>query len=267
MTHEEIVDLAPQYVLGELDEVTRARVAAHLKTCDACRGEVRAQAEVLDALGRGVPAVDPPAHLRERIMKVAPQTPQQRPNVSPSVVPARRTAPWLVAVAASLVAAVATWQAWNSGREVTRLRDDLAASRATAAAGDAARADLLRQVADNDRLASVLRSADVMRFDLAGLAPAPAARARAFVNPRDAMVLTAEGLPALPANMIYQIWAIVGATPISLGTIAPDATGHAHGMMVLPATLGRPDVVAVTIEPSPGVPSPTGAMYLKSSPQ
>jgi len=260
MTHEEIVDLAPQYVLGALDEVTRARVVSHLKECDDCRAEVRAQARVLDAMGRGVPQVDPSPQLRDRIMTI-PQWTRQAPSRGSTLT---MRGPWLVAIAASLVAVVALGQAWRTGREVARLRDEVADLRRGAAVNDAARTALVRQVDDANRLAGVLQSASVLRFDLGGLAPSPSARGRAFFNPRDAMVITADGLPALPADKIYQLWAIVGSTPISIGTFAPDATGHAHGLMPLPANLGRPDVVAVTIEPAPGVPSPTGAMYLKS---
>jgi anti-sigma-K factor RskA len=260
--HPEIVDLAPQYVLGELDEASRARMATHLETCADCVAEVRAQARVLDALGRSVPQVDPPAQLRDRVMAIAGRS---RTDVAVAGGPsATARVPWLAAIAASLVAIMALGQAWNAGREVARLRDEVADLRRAASVNDAARTALLQRAGDAERLAGVLQSADVLRFDLTGLAPAPSARARAFVNPRDAMVITADGLPALPADKIYQLWAIVGSTPISIGTFAPDASGHAQGVMSLPRDLARPDVVAVTLEPAPGVPSPTGAMYLKS---
>ena len=52
MTHEEVHALASEYVLGLVDDVTRARVAAHLATCQACVEEVRQISQAMDALGR-----------------------------------------------------------------------------------------------------------------------------------------------------------------------------------------------------------------------
>ena len=55
MNHDEVHALASEYVLGLADEVTRARVAAHLASCPACVDEVRQVAQAMDALGRSVP--------------------------------------------------------------------------------------------------------------------------------------------------------------------------------------------------------------------
>ena len=41
MTHQDVYEWAPEYVLGSLDAVTRARVLAHLSGCPACSAEDR----------------------------------------------------------------------------------------------------------------------------------------------------------------------------------------------------------------------------------
>ena len=50
MTHQGVNELAPEYVLGSLDEMTRARILAHLSGCPACRAEVAAVSQTFDAM-------------------------------------------------------------------------------------------------------------------------------------------------------------------------------------------------------------------------
>ena len=128
MTHEDVQALASEYVLGVLDDVTRTRVATHLTSCPACAEELRQVAQTLDALGRSVPEVEPPASLRDRITAIPSRVPQISavatvPAPIPAVVsrPASRPAPWFAAIAASLVAAVALWQAVGARAEIQRL--------------------------------------------------------------------------------------------------------------------------------------------------
>ena len=82
MTHDEVHALASEYVLGVLDDVTRARVVAHLATCPACVEELREVLKAMDALGRSVPEVEPPASLRERIATI-PASVHQLPAAAP----------------------------------------------------------------------------------------------------------------------------------------------------------------------------------------
>jgi putative zinc finger protein len=59
------------YALGALPQIDRARVAAHLSECPACREQARAIDEVVQELPETLPAREAPRHLRERILASA----------------------------------------------------------------------------------------------------------------------------------------------------------------------------------------------------
>jgi len=276
MTHDDVHALASEYVLGQLDEVTRARVAAHLGSCPACADELRQVAQALDAVGRSVPEVDPPASLRDRVAGIPARVPQLAaapPNAPDNSQLARRSSggakvgavPWFAAVAASLIAAVATWQALSARAEVQRLKQELVDMQVRAGDAQVARATLQQQVDEFAKVAEVLRSSDVVYYALAGSGGAAGAHARAYVTHKNGMVFTAEGLPALPAGRVYQLWVIVAAKPVSVGTFSPDANGRVQAVMATPDIAAMPATVAVTLEPTGGLPQPSTTPILVGS--
>jgi hypothetical protein len=66
-----VTDELELYALGALAPSDRARVAAHLSECPACREQARAIEEVVEALPETVPAREAPGQLRERILASA----------------------------------------------------------------------------------------------------------------------------------------------------------------------------------------------------
>jgi anti-sigma-K factor RskA len=265
MTHKDVCDLAPEYVLGTLDDVTRARVLAHLSGCPACRGEMAAVSQTFDAIGRSVPEVEPPAGLRARVLAIPaaePQTPAAAPVVLAATPVAR--SPWsvLVRLAAAVTLAVALWQWVAARQEVAVLQQRVAELQVQAGALLVARASLEKQVQTVMHQTQVLRASDMVPYSLSASEHALGAHARAYVSPTDGLVFTAEGLPALPAGKVYQLWVIVNAKPVSVGVFTPDATGRVHEVMATPAIPAMPAVVAVTLEPLGGLPQPSGAIYL-----
>ena len=92
----------------------------------------------------------------------------------------------------------------------------------------------------------------------------PGASARLYVaeDGRRAELAIA-GLPPLPPGRVYQLWfARPGAPPISGGVFHVDARGEALAVVVIPVALEPARAVAVTEEPAPGSPAPTGAHLL-----
>lgn len=234
MTHHDVHALAPEYVLGTLDAASRDGVLAHLAECPACRAEVAAVSQVCDAIGRSVTPVDPPAALRDRILAipgaVAPTTAVPQAPMFSQV--------RLWQAAAAVLAAVALWQSTASRQEIAELQQRLAHE------------------------TQVLRAGDLITYSLQAHEPARGAHARAWVSHKDGMVFTAEGLPTLPPGMVYQLWVIVDAEPVSVGTFTPDAAGRVHAVMDTPPIAVMPARVAVTLEPAGGRPAPSGAVYL-----
>ena len=86
MTHNELQDLLPLYVLGGLDPEAAAEVERHLaETCDACSTEVRVWQEVLGLIPFGLTPPGPSPAVKERLMmrvrrdaKVVPLKPHRR---------------------------------------------------------------------------------------------------------------------------------------------------------------------------------------------
>ena len=70
-------------------------------------------------------------------------------------------------------------------------------------------------------------------------------------------VIIAEDVPALAQDQTYQLWAIEGGEPRSLGLMRPDATGV--GTMVVPYDADAADALAITVEPAGGSDAPTTA--------
>ncbi len=265
MTHDELRELTGGYALGILSETERREFEAHVSTCPACAQELRALTEVTDALAYAVPQVDPPAALRARVLRAAAGESDARAiaGVKPRAGSALPT--WL-AVAASLAAiglglyAVTLRQ--RIGDLETRLR--VATSRAAAFQNEVA---VFRTKADiAGRTNAILAASDVRRIELAGQKGAPGAAGRAFWSPSLGLVFTAANLPTLPTGTVYQLWVIPPGSkvPIDAGVLDPDAEGRVI-TLVAPAASADVGTVAVTLEPSPGVPTPTGAFALLGS--
>ena len=97
-----VTDELELYSLGALPPVDRARVAAHLVECPACREQARAIDEVVQELPETLPDREAPGRLRERILASA------RADLASARAPVRDT-PWvarLIRPAAGLAAAL-----------------------------------------------------------------------------------------------------------------------------------------------------------------
>ena len=259
MTSDEIRELAAVYALGGLDGEDRERFEALLRDADpeAISALRDFQGTVLELAGAAT--VSPPAGakqaLLERIGRPA------RAHVSPSISaagPARAASPrrswwpavWAAAMAAGIAAiAVGLSLTATYERRLERLAAETRALRAEA-----------------DRLHGLLapvRDPGSQIVTLAGLEPAPSARARMIWNaPKGGLLVTA-GLPPAPSGKAYQLWAIQGANaPVSAGVFEVGADGAATLRVPPLRGVDRVDVFAITLEPAGGVPAPTGQMYL-----
>jgi anti-sigma-K factor RskA len=248
--HDETFDeLAAIYALGALDGQDLARFRAHLaQGCGECE---RVLAEGGEALSRAAAdlASPPPAHVRRQLLQriEAESATPGRPKSQRSVIALRWVAS--VAVVALVISAVVT---------------GLVAARYEARLGQLAReaAQLRGQVAEQRQTLALLRDPETRVVALAGLEPSPRATGRMIWHERNGGMLVASGLPPVPRGKLYELWAIAGGKPIPAGTFAPDLNGRA--VLTVKPVEGRAEVFAVTLEPAPGVPAPTGPMYLAS---
>jgi anti-sigma-K factor RskA len=259
---DEYIDLCAGYALGSLDEGDRARLERHLaEGCEACEKALRDFSIGAQLLAGSLPAEPVGSALRDRVMIAAGSTRQGIPPVpegeggdggerTPAKVikldrPRRTSAfpalGWAVAAGFAIAAAL-FWSKLETARtDLAKLRDE-------------------------QRWAAVMNAPGAR---LAQLAPTPQAAAplkgRAYVDPASGRaVLVLEGVQA-PQGRDYELWAIRGGAPRSLGLVHADAAGHA--VMHLenvgdPATLAA---FAVSLEPKGGAPTPdapTGPVVL-----
>jgi hypothetical protein len=154
-----------------------------------------------------------------------------------------------IALAASLVLLIKTVSDRNELRETF----------ATADREKTARIDSLRRAyAARDSLVGSLTGPSVR---VIGLTSGAAKNPRALMfwdKARDRWTFVAHDLPTLPRDRTYQLWLVTATQKISAGTFAVSANGAAFVEATYPLDQNALQAVAVTEEPSGGVPQPTG---------
>jgi anti-sigma-K factor RskA len=275
---EQLRELASLHALGVLSAEERAELAQAMAADAELAAEVRQLEDTGGALGGVVAQVDPPARLRARVLAVAGIEADEtsgaagipvvdgrgavargdggrvEPHRTSSALPG-----WLAAAAALVLAS-------GLGLWALQLRTSLDAMNARVERAEADVVRIQRTLGEAQEQAKtlearneVLFAPDMQRVDLAGQPVAPASTARAFVSRHSGLAFVANQLPALPADKVYQLWVIPqGQSPVSAGLLAPDASGHASLFFAMPADMPPAAVIAVTVEPSGGVPAPTG---------
>ena len=253
MEHQQWRDLCAAHALGALDPPESARLEAHLRGCAACREEIASHQAVVEALGRSLPPMVPPAAAEQAVMKLAVESRgrEESPPFSPR--PATATAGglvsrWLLPVAAMLVAGASLWLAADASNDVEELVSE-----------NRILHDLVERAHESDVVAYALVTTS---RDL---------RADGWVffdhNDRedpedDVLTIHGEGLEPAPEGSSYQAWAIGGARVRRLGALDPDESGYHVKNIALP-DLSEIETIQVTLESS-DVSAPTGKVMFRS---
>ena len=226
--------LSGAYALDALEgRAERDRFARHMSRCASCASEVRAFREVATALAFAATAEAPP-ELRDRVLAAAARTRQLPPEVRTHARPRRTQAwvPWLsgvVATASIVVAVVFGFAQAHTQQELNQLR---AENQAIALVLSSPQVKLLTQTTTKGGTATVVLAAD-----------------------RHQLVVTTNGLPALPAGKVYQLW-LIGKTKIVSAGLLPEATSG-QTRPVLASGVVKGDALGLTVEPAPGSVQPT----------
>ena len=216
----------PAYALGALDEAERARVAAHLETCDQCpRDLARFEDALYEAAAVGAVPAEPPRDLRTRIVLRHRGAGLRRDRSWGARVRAWLARPVPLALPLALaVLLVVSFVAVGTAR---RESDSYARALAGVAAG--------RVVA------------------LGPQKNAPADARGAVVIPRSGDPYLVLELASPPTGKTWEAWVIKGQRPIAAGL---SGSGGLF-TIVLSAPVGAGDVIAVTLEPAAGSNAPT----------
>jgi anti-sigma-K factor RskA len=249
MSHEEASELLAAYALDAVDGHELTEVDEHLAVCPRCRAELDRLWEVAAALGNSVEPL--PEGLWSTIASRLPERqadaePPPMPQLAPEGRPPLRASPdrrlrrrrtaitvaAVLAVAAAAVAVVLGISLVRADDRVSNLQD------AAATSGAAVTAALH---APGHRVVDLDTSAHTEL-------------AQVVVVPSGQGYLVSSTLPPLRAGRTYQLWAIEGNRPISLGLLGAAPRRAAFTM----AGSTRPSHLSITAEPGGGSVLPTG---------
>jgi anti-sigma-K factor RskA len=170
--HDQYRELAAGYALHALEPEDEATLLAHLPGCAACRAEVDAGEAALAELAYTLPGT-PPAGLRDTIL-AGKAEPEERPARVVQLHPRRspaRTAPWLLAAAASVVAVAVAVGNLGLRHDVRDTRTQLASARQVLACAGGPHCDVHWLASpDGTRRAAVLVDGTHARLVVDGLA-------------------------------------------------------------------------------------------------
>ena len=229
--------LSGAYALDALEAgAERDRFARHMSRCSSCASEVRGFREVATALAFAATA-EPPPELRDRVLTAAART-RQLPPEARTHAPPPRTRSWV------------PWVPWLSGVVAT-------ASIVVAVLFGFAQAHTQQQLnqvqAENKAISLLLSSPQVTLLSHSttkgGVATVVLAAAR------HQLVVVTNGLPALSAGKVYQLW-LIGKTKIVSAGLLPAATSG-RTAPVLASGVVKGDTLGLTVEPAPGSVQPT----------
>lgn len=274
---EDPTNLSGSYALNALDAPDIAHFEKHLENSEESRNEVVELTDTAVLLGLSVEPVTPPPALKANIMSMLDSTPQLAPlpegdehAVAPTT-PRHAEQPTPVVALTPVVDHVETTQPTTGFPAVTSKSQQKANSRwfarpAVILAGIAAASALVvggglvfdtigqgsQNQAEADQLAAINAAEDSERV----VTPLENGGSATLVYSMDlaSSALIVDGLEALPADQVYELWYIndEGARPA--GTFTADGSSTWN---VLEGEMNADDVVGVTIEPHPGSDAPT----------
>jgi anti-sigma factor RsiW len=228
-------ELTAGYALDALDPEERRAYEAHLAGCEACQRELESFWQTTEALAIAASGPLPSPDLRERILGAARA---ERQVVVPLESRRRQVVPLLAsaaAVAALVAVAVGLW--------ASRISNDL---------------DETRLALKQERMAAVVLADPASRT-----VALQAGDGRLVVDPEGRAVLVLDGLDPAPSEKAYAAWIVESGTPRPAG-LFPGREGL--DVLGLEGTVGKGDVVAVTIERKSGVNKPSTTPIVASKP-
>ncbi len=244
-TRDEDFDLL---ALGALEGEEKQALEAHVASCDDCARKLAEARGRVAMLSLAVPPVAPSAAVKQRLMA------RVRGDAEAAAAAAPASAAfghWWNAILVPAAAALAalTIFLWHENRALDRRLAALHASMNQ----QQQQLDEAREVAD------LMTSQSTITVPLAQQSGMPKGSAHVMYNAKMGMVMYDGEIAPAPAAKTYQLWLVpVKGDPISLGVFGgqPD-----HWMMKVPEGM-PPKWFTVTLEPTGGMPHPTGPMVL-----
>jgi anti-sigma-K factor RskA len=262
--HDAYLELCAGQALDALSAEDRARLEAHLEQgCSECEAALAAYADAKVGMAATAPAAAPRAKVKEDLLaRVARETQHIETNRPMPEMPRRpdpgTRAPWgLVWGLAAFALLFLVLNVWNWQRASLLLRER-----------NFARTEVVRITRELEDAKRVLAVVNAPEAQLAVLLPTQEAnqsfRGAGYFDPATGNTFLVFRHLDRPPTRDYQLWALHGDKPTSLGLLTVDANGRATVELrgiVNPAHLSA---FAVSMEPSGGSPrpGPTGPVVL-----
>lgn len=256
--HDNDEELAAAAALNALEAAVAADAAERRTTDPDFDALVRTHEDTVVALAESVEPVEPPASMRAHLLAMIAETPQ-RPapdaEATPTAAPAPESAPAEPALPEATAPRRARTPRVASGRRY--LIGTLAVFAAAAIFVGGLVLGQVRSAPEatlGGTVATLLASADLERRS----EPVAGGGAATVVwSPTTGQAAIAvDGLPALDAQRVYELWFIDGTGPASAGTFTATGANGADWVL-LDGTMKAGDVIAVTVEPANGTGTPT----------
>ena len=233
-TTADLHTLTGVYAMNALSGEERAEFEAHLPRCSSCAQEIAEFQATAATLGIAAESA-PPAHLRGRVLLEVGAT-RQLPPETPQVAASARVVPlpnrWLMR-ASVLAAAASVLVAVVVGVQSAQDRSELG--------------ELRQSAAGYSQVSELLNAPDVKVLNGSG---AKGGDGTVVMSPsHDKAVFLAYGLPSLPADRAYQLWAVGPDGPRSVSLVRDEP--------VVASGLADVRSLALTVEPSSGSTAPT----------
>jgi len=202
MTCDEVRELLPEHLLGTLEGPEDLEVRRHLRGCSTCREERMKLEDGVAALSRAVHDQEPPADLRDRVLRTLDEEWNEAGPHTPTARRRSERSPWRSVAAAAMVVLIAGSLAFGASQ----------ARRASVATADAA------------SYTNLLRSLGGKEFSVGELHPTGG-------STFDGQVLVYEG----DASKGWDSWAIVFVkAPGYVGDATATLIGADGGALALP---------------------------------
>jgi len=251
---EDLQEQASLYAAGAMPEHERMEYARHLEEdqCAVCRAEVNELQSAIGMFAFSLPERAPSEGVRERLLEQARNLAATRPAQSF----VRRH--WLELVQSTAIAALifAFVTVTRENGQLRRLTGQLVSQIS----------QLETQVAQQRTFLASLTSPGNRVIDLAGTGTTAGAKGRLFWDTAQRKWLFyVQDLPRVPDDRIYQLWFVPKTgNPVSAVAFNTEADGSFQREIQLPEGLTDLKLAAVTTEPAPEQPQPTGPFALLS---
>jgi anti-sigma-K factor RskA len=257
-SHEAYLELCAGHALDALEPADRERLEAHLANgCPECEAALADHAEAMVAMAATSPSAMPRASVKKRLFAQVNQEAREReqirlPQMPPSPRPDRR-APWgLVWGLAAFGLLFLALNFWNWQRGNTLLQERNAARAETER--------LTQELQETQRLVGVAK--------LAILLPTPESnqnqRGTGYFDPATGNTMLVFSHMDKPQDRDFELWALHGPKPTSLGLLQVDANGNAIVNLKGVTDPAQLNAFAVSLEATGGSKSagPTGPVVL-----